>query len=68
MRVCAPALFGFAYKYPLCIATTIQSSCAVTSPQLWQLVYGGYGSASPMFAWCFDAVMYLCVILAPCHS
>ena len=23
---------------------------------------------SSMFAWCFDAVMYLCVILAPCHS
>lgn len=23
---------------------------------------------SSMFAWCFDAVMYPCVILAPCHS
>lgn len=23
---------------------------------------------SSMFAWCFDAVVCLCVILAPCHS
>ena len=34
----------------------------------WQLVCGGLWQCPQCFARCFDAIMYLCVILAPCHS
>lgn len=72
--VCAHAcmctcLIWFTYKKTLCVPTKRHIQVLVlTSPWCWQLVYGGYGSVYSAFAWCFDAVMYLCVILAPCHS
>lgn len=70
VHVCmCTCLTWFTYKYPLCVPIErCNQVLLLTFPRLRQLVYGGYGSASSMFAWCFDAVMYLCVILAPCHS
>lgn len=62
-------LIWFTYKYPLCVPTKRYNQVLLlTSPWWRQLVYGRCGSVSSMFAWCFDAIMYLCVILAPCHS
>lgn len=55
--------------HPLClIAKQHNQVLLLASTQWWQLVYGRYSGVSSVFAWCFDAAMYLCVILAPCHS
>lgn len=62
-------LIWFTYRTPLCVPTKQYNQVPLlTSPWWWQLVYGSYGSVSSMFAWCFDAVLYLCVILSSCHS
>lgn len=62
-------LIWFTYPTPLCVSAKQCDGVAhSTSPPQRQLVYGCYGSASSMFAWCFDAVMYPRVILASCHS